>query len=52
MVRFSELPGSSYRQPDCRHLMAQGHALLAQRLPPHVVAVLGRASPLNKPMFP
>jgi hypothetical protein len=23
MVRFSEVPGRSYRQPDCRHLMAQ-----------------------------
>jgi hypothetical protein len=24
MVRFSEVPGSPFRQPDCRHLMAQG----------------------------
>ncbi len=43
MVRFSEVPGSSYRQPDGRHLTAQGHAMLAQRLLPQVIAALGRA---------
>jgi acyl-CoA thioesterase I len=43
MVRFSDVPGSSYRQFDRRHLTAQGHALLAQRLLPQVVAALGRA---------
>jgi len=42
MVRFSEVPGSSYRQPDGVHLTARGHAMLAQRLLPQVVAALGR----------
>jgi hypothetical protein len=40
MARFSQVPGSSYRQLDGVHLTAQGHAMLAQRLLPQVVAVL------------
>jgi acyl-CoA thioesterase I len=43
MVRFSEVPGRNYRQRDGRHLTAEGHVLLAERLLPHVVAALGRA---------
>jgi acyl-CoA thioesterase I len=43
MVHTTDVPGSSYRQPDHRHLTAEGHALLAQRLLPQVVAALGPA---------
>jgi acyl-CoA thioesterase-1 len=34
----SDLP----RQPDSIHLTAEGHATLAERLLPHVIAVIGR----------
>ena len=43
IVVITDMPGSSYRQPGHRHLTADGHALLAQRLLPQVAAALGRA---------